>query len=38
VIDEGDTAIPILVDNVDDVVPAIKQLLDHPSPLMRSHG
>lgn len=38
VIDDGDTAIPVLVDEVDDVVPAIKRLLEHPSPLMRSHG
>lgn len=38
VIDEGDTAIPIVVDDVDDVIPAIKRLLEHPSPLMKSHG
>jgi uncharacterized protein (TIGR00725 family) len=38
VIDEDDVAIPVLVDDVSEVVPAVKRLLEHPSPLMRARG
>lgn len=38
VVDEHDLAIPIVVDEVDEVVAAARRLMRHPSPRMPSHG
>lgn len=38
VIDDGDLAIPTVVEDVEQVIPAIKRLLEHPAPLMGAHG
>jgi predicted Rossmann-fold nucleotide-binding protein len=38
VIDEHDLAIPIVVNEVDEVIAAARRLMRHPSPRMPSHG